>query len=374
MKIKKTLLRKSIIATLLLVLAFSATATNIRLVQADEGGTGKFLTIAIEDGGYVKATKVESGETWYFYPADPPMTEKVGAGTVELEAFASDGWEFSCWGEDLTGAENPTDYKTEKYGYVVAVFEELTHTITAIAIGPGTINGEPELTVEVEHGGASPTFEFAPTDPALYHITSIKVDNNYTSYTTSYAFPDPITSDHNIVVTFDDIGTAAVHAGIGVESFVDSIASLILDDTDGGTVIGISLDFPEGTSLYLYDITTDATDADGLILLAFQLNGLTPVAVYKGDSADALYSDVDKDGDVDGTDVSLIANAIKSTTPGGEYLADYDVDRNGVLDEDDIHTVNENKGATLTELDFWIEGNTLYILNLNNDWSCFRIH
>jgi len=368
MKIKKTLLRKSMITILLLVLAFSVTATNILFVQADAGGTGKFLTIGIVGEGYVNATKVKSGQYWTF---SDNGTEKVGAGTILLEAFAYDGWGFSCWGGDLTGNLNPTEYETQKYGYVEAIFAK-TYTINATAIGPGTINGTKSLMVEVEHGGDSPTFVFAPENVSLYDISLIKVDNNYTSYTTSYAFPDPITSDHDIVVTFDDIGIATVPDDINVESFIDSIASMILDDTEGGTVIGIALPFPEGTSLFLYEITTNATDADGWILIAIQLNGQEPVAVYRHDSPDALYSDVDKDGDVDGTDVSLVANAVKSTTPGGEYLADYDVNRDGVVNEDDVHTVNENKGATLTALEFEIEGDTLYILNANNDWCCFR--
>jgi hypothetical protein len=363
----------SIFALTLLLICILPTALNIPLVQADAGGTGKFLTIEIVGEGYVNATKVQSGEYWEFFDNG---TEKVGAGTILLEAVADLGWNFSRWEGDLTSDVNPTEYKTEKYGTVIAVFVKV-YTITAIAFGPGTINGETSLTVEVEHGAASPTFEFAPTDPALYDITLIKVDDDYIDYTTSYAFPE-VTSDHDIVVTFDDIGIATVPGDINVRSLIDSIASAMFDDTGGGTLIGIALDFPEGTALLLYEIATNATDADGTILLAFQLNEFTPVAVTKGPSADSIFADVDGDYDVDGTDVSLVANAIKSLVPQGEYDADSDVDRNGVLDEEDVKTVNENKGATLTALiegiDWWTEGGILYIRNANNDWSGFRAH
>jgi hypothetical protein len=288
-----------------------------------------------------------------------------------LEAIAAEGWVFSRWEGDLTGISNSTtDYKTVKYGDVTAIFVEEIYTITAVAVGPGTINGVTSLIVEVEHGGASPTFVFAPDNETLHHISSIKIDNNYTGYATEYTFPDPITSDHDIVVTFNDIGTATVPADINAQIFVDPIASLLFNNTDGGILFGIALTFPEGTSIALYDITTNATDADGLVIITIQLNGSMPVSVYRADTADALYSDVTSDGVINGHDVSTVANAIKSLTPHGLYDVEYDIDRNGILDENDVQTVNENKGATLTELNWWVEGDTLFIET--EHWTTFR--
>ena len=63
------------------------------------------------------------------------------------------------------------------------------------------------------------------------------------------------------------------------------------------------------------------------------------------------------DGEVDGDDVSDVANAIKETSPQHPYNPDYDVNRDGLLDQNDIHTVNYYKGTTLVILDF-IEGDT----------------
>ncbi len=368
-RMNKTLMRKSMaVAVLLSFLALSAIAINTPLARADPVGIGKYLTIDIVGEGCVIATKVNSGEYWEFLENG---TQKVGAGTILLEAFAAEGWNFSHWEGDLTGVSTPTTkYKTEKYGYIVAIFVKRTYTITAVAIGPGTINGETLLTVEVEQGGASPTFVFAPNNETLYHISSIKVDTDFINYTTEYTFPDPITSNHNIVVTFDDVGTATVPDDTDVTVFLASIASLFFDDTDGGTATGMALPFPEGTSVVLWEITTDANDTDVWVLIALQFNGTAPVAVYRADSADILYSDVDWDGDVDGTDVSLVAIAIKSLTPQGEYDPEFDIDRNGILDELDILTVNGNMGETLTPLNFWIEGNTLFIEN--DHWTTFR--
>lgn len=371
MKIKKTLLRKSIIATLLLVLAFSVTATNILSVQADQGGIGKFVEITIDGGGTVTMIKLSSGETWV---TGDYLNEKVGAGLVRLIAQPNEGYEFDYWivdGEQKNiGPE--LEFRTKKgVTSVVAVFVKQTLEITAIAIGPGTINGVKDLTVYVEYGAPSPTFEFAPDNETLYHISLIRIDNNTIGYTTEYTFPDPITSNHEIEVTFEEFGIATAPDDTNVNLLLDSIAAMIIDDTDGGIVYGIAL--PCNACIYLYDITTGVTDDDGVILLTFQLNGQTVTNVTQGSSPYAVLSDVNNDLVVDGTDVSIVANWVKSTTPGGEYIAEADVNMDGLVNEDDVHTVNENKGETLTALNFWIEGDTLYV-EVPDFGSGFRIH
>ena len=140
--------KNSIFALTLLLVCILPIALNNPLVQADAGGTGKFLTITIIGEGSVTATKVKSGEVFIF--DQPVQTYKVGAGTVELEAFASEGWKLSNWDGDLPPTippPNPTNYKTRKYGAVTAVFVKETFTITASAIGPGTIVPAGEVTV-----------------------------------------------------------------------------------------------------------------------------------------------------------------------------------------------------------------------------------
>jgi hypothetical protein len=56
--------------------------------------------------------------------------------------------------------------------------------------------------------------------------------------------------------------------------------------------------------------------------------------------------------------------------PKGIYDPNYDINRDGVLDQNDVHTVNENKGAIITEVNFWVEGNILYIET--DHFSIFR--
>jgi len=369
---KKALLRKSIVsAVLLLVLTFSATAINTPLVKADVGGIGKYLTIRIVGEGSVTATKVQSGETWNFPPS---ITEKVGAGTILLEAKASEGWEFSHWEGDLTGTSvNPTQYKTEKYGYVVAVFVKITFTITAIVAPEApngyietSVDGNPtqiwdQLDVTVEYGG-SQTFSFYPNSGN--HVSAIKIDSDFIVSALSYTFND-VKKDWTIVVFFSADGEAYVPAGTNVPVDLGGSVGLLFESTEGGGIATqASIDLPPllvGTSLILWDVSVGVS-FDGIVEITLPYSGTQTIQhVFRGDSLDALYSDVNADGVVNGDDVSDVANAIKSLTPHGLYDANFDVNRDGVLDENDVHLVNEYKGTTLQSLTFWVEGNTLYI-------------
>jgi hypothetical protein len=370
--VKKASLRKSIAsAVLLLVIAFSATTINTPLVKADAGGIGKFLTIEIVGDGSVTATKFKSGETWDFPPS---ITEKVGAGTVLLEAKASEGWEFSHWEGDLIGTSvNPTEYKTEKYGYVRAVFVKKTFTITAI-VAPEAPNGYIETSVDgtptqiwdqldvtVDYGD-SQTFSFYPDSGN--HVSAIKIDSDFIVSALSCTFND-VQKDWTIVVFFSADGEAYVPAGTNVPVDLGGSVSLHFESTEGGgTATQASIDLPPllvGTSLILWDVSVGVS-FDGIVEIALPYLGTETIQhVFRSDSLDALYSDVNADGVVDGDDVSDVANAIQSLTPHGLYDANSDVDRNGVLDQNDIHLVNEYKGTTLQSLTFWVEGNTLYI-------------
>ena len=348
--------KASIFALTLLLVCMLPIALNISLVQADAGGTGKFLTIEIVGEGYVKATKIKSGETWDFYWADPPMTEKVGAGTILLSAFASEGWEFSHWGGDLTSSENPTDYKTQKYGYVVAVFVRKTFTITASATGNGIIDPDGEVSVEY---GADQTFGFAPEEGN--HVSAIVVDGVYlSSFAESYTFYN-VTADHTIDVSFSADGTATVPAGSAVTVFLASGAGMTFDDTEGGVATGeLETDYPAGTLAVGWEISvTFAFTGEVLVALHYNDTGLNETEESNlrlihcmHASIEALLSDVNRDLVVDGTDVSIVANAVKQPE---WYVPRCDVNNDGYVTEADIHIVNENKGTPLVDITDWVD-------------------
>ena len=345
----------SISALTLLLVCMLPIALNTPLVQADRGGTGKFLTVAIVGEGYVTATKVNSGETWDFYWADPPVTEKVGAGTVELEAFAYEGWEFSHWEGDLAGtSENPTEYKTEKYGYLVAVFEVLTYTIYASADDEGWI--EPDGNVTVTYG-EDVTFTFGPNNASEDHVSTILVDYPdeppLGGFLETYTF-EHVTEDHSIHVCLDPIGTVSVAAGPGGGYNLDEVVSLTVVEyvETEGVILGSSVidQVPEGTSIYLYVTAMDPAPTitgEGVVFAFLVPEGTDPstLTIVKGDSIQAIYSDVNGDLVVDSTDTSIVAEG--KNQPYNPFL---DLNNDGVINQTDVWIVNENKGTTLTDV------------------------
>jgi len=362
--------RVSIFALILLLLCMPLLTLNISIVQADAGGIGKFLTIEIVGEGSVTATKIASGEIWIFTQNG---TEKVGAGTVKLEAFASNGWEFSYWGGELTRtSENPTDYKTVKYGYVVAVFVQKTFTITASAVGNGAINPAGEVFVEY---GASQTFEFTPY--AGNHASAIVVDGVYlSSFIQSYTFYD-VTADHMIEVSFSADGTAAVPAGIDVTVFLASGVGLTFDDTDGGTATGEEeTNYPVGTAAAVWEISvTFVFTGEVNVTLHYNEADLlideADLRLIRGDSIEAIRSDVNNDLVVDGTDVSIVANAVKQ---GYWYDPFLDINNDGKVTEADIYIVNANKGTILEDITDGIDTDLDIIWGTTDQFSIFGVH
>jgi hypothetical protein len=367
---KKAFLRKAIaIAGLLLILAFSATATNTGMVRADYQGTGKFLTIDVFGEGYVTATKPNSGETWLYNPPDTLNSYKVGAGAVWLYAVADPGWEFSGWGGALSGNDNPISLKTEKYVYVTATFKEKTCTITASAGLNGAIDPSGEVLVKY---GESKTFTFTPDDG--YHVSAIVVDGAYAnSFAESYTFSG-VTVDHTITVSFSEDGTATVPGGNDVTVFLDSKASLTLNAITSGVATGTLLSFPNGTSVTVWDINMTAL-FDGKVLIALQYNDIgndtaeQELRLIRGDSIEALYSDVNNDLIVDGTDVSIVANAVKQAQWYNPLL---DINNDGYVNEADIHLVNEYKGTTLQDITYYVDTSNNIIYGLTDHFSIFR--
>ena len=55
--------------SILTIITLTLVSTNVLLVYAEAGGTGKYLTVAFSGEGTVVADKVQSGETWTFVPA-----------------------------------------------------------------------------------------------------------------------------------------------------------------------------------------------------------------------------------------------------------------------------------------------------------------
>jgi hypothetical protein len=373
MTLKRTLLKNrfkkiSLISTLLLL----SLAFNTFLVQADTQGIGKYLTIDVVGQGYVTATKVRSGEVFTF---DQTTTQhKVGAGTVLLNAVALDGWEFVEWtGDYLASTENPVEFKTVKYATITAVFREKIYTITASSSSGGSI--DPDGDVQVKHGDNQ---AFAFNADTNFHVSSILVDGAYlTSFSNGYTFFN-VVADHSIHVSFSEEGTATVPAGDDVSVFLGEGAGITFGSTSGGVTTGELEDFPEGSSIIVWELNYTFAFAGGAqVALQYDDAGLTldqeqNLLLIRGDSLVALYSDVDGDLDVDGTDVSIIANAVNTNTQPDWYDPLLDVNNDGEVDSDDIHLVNANKGALLEDITDWVDTDLNIIYGTTDQFSIFR--
>ncbi len=370
----------SIFALTLLLICMLSIAFNTSLVQATDPGTGKFLTIYIDGQGSVNALKVKSGDTWDFPPS---ITEKVGAGTVLLTATAAEGWEFSHWDGDVADdLAYQTTYKTVKYGVVKAVFVKTLFKITVSAMGQGDIYLGGEIVagnVYFEYG-ATPTFTFMPEGDN--YISSVAVNGGYlSSFAPSYTFPS-VTADQTLDVYFSLEGTATVPAGTDVTVFLNPSESLMFDNAAGGGTTTVDdleeiTDYPVGTLAAGWIICADFTFSDQvLITLQYDPGDLTleeqlNLRLIRGETLEAVRSDVNGDLVVNGDDVSEVANAVKHPE---WYNPLCDVNNDGVVNEDDVHIVNENKGAILKDITFGDVDTVNYIIyGITDEFSIFGV-
>ncbi len=368
----KLLKKTNLTSLVLMIFTTSILLSSVIIVSADPDGIGKYLTINVQGEGYVTATKVNSGEVFLFNSTN--NQNKVGAGTVLLEAFALEGWEFIEWkGDFLTNSENPVFFKTEKYATIDAVFKEKTYTITASSSSNGSI--DPKGDVEVKNG-ADQTFDFNADDG--YHVSSIIVDGSYLSgYSTSYTFYN-VDANHTIFVSYSEDGTAVVPSGNNVSVFLGSGVGLTFFSTEGGVATGELEDFPENTSVVVWELNYTATFSGGAqVIIYYEQGDLTleqeeNLRLISGPSLEALYSDVNGDLYVDGTDVSIIANAVNTNQQPGWYDPELDINNDSLVDKEDIHVVNSYKGTVLEDITDYVDTDLNIIYGTTSHFSVFR--
>ena len=368
----KILKQTNLAKTVLIVLTLSILTTNILLVNADPDGIGKYLTINTQGQGYVTATKTNSGEVFLFNTTN--NQHKVGAGTVLLEAVSDDGWEFVEWtGDYLSSSINPVNFKTEKYANITAIFREKTYIISASSKENGSIT--PDGDVPVKHGDDQ-TFIF--TADTGYDISSITFDGSFVkSYSTTYTFYNVVTN-HNITVSFSEEGTATVPAGNGVSVFLGSGVGLTFTNTTGGVATGELEDFPENSSVIVWELDYTATFSNGAqISISYDDTGLTleqeqGLRLISGQTLEALYSDVNGDLLVDGEDVSIVANTVNTNQQPDWYDPHLDINNDGFVDKQDIHIVNTNKGTILEDITDFVDTDLNIIYGTTSHFSVFR--
>ena len=367
---------------LTVILTLSLLASNVLIVNADAGGTGKFLEINFEGDGIIEstcnvtATKISSGQTFLFQANDfGTYRQRVGAGTVLLTAIPDkdNGWQFDGWqpGPNLLPDENdPTIalYQTEKGDAITATFSVTTYIITPIASDNGGI--DPSVPISVNHG-SDKTFYFYPDTG--YHVSAVIIDDDQyvtlipTSFTASYTFYD-VNDDHTIKAIFAEDGEAWVPEGEDVTIFLSSEASLTFDNViTANSAYGAVINWPDEvvvwdiTVLATFDIKGENGEEEGAIValkydpkdLPF---GFDPANLRLYTCTDSnfdkfLQCDFNDDGIVNGQDVKKISNIVKQTKFYPSDITTYDLaEPYGIIDENDIHVVNSFNG--MNYLDF----------------------
>ena len=412
-KIRNIVVKRSVILSVLFLLLAVNLASSALLVSGDPGGTGKYLNINFvslnladtadllaSDCG-VTATKLSSDQVFTFIASNSDSHEqKVGAGTVLLDATAVDGWEFCYFVIRSEVSYDLSEYKTEKYDIVDAVFkrEVLTSDITIYVesgfgevyyqgslVADQTNNAENPAIVTVDYGTA-PRFEFVPADS--YHLSSVLVDDSVymdlilTEFTQSYEFPAISEPVHSLVVTFSQDGEAVIPYGSDVTVFLSSAASLNFNYVSGGTAYGNEIYSLLDVVVWSITVQVDELGDQTIVALRYDPSKVPgseeDLRLYRCDSefAELYYqSDVNDDGVVNGQDDKIIANIVKHPKFWDpEENPEYDLDGDGFVTEADLHIVNSMKNLDLNWVDITlyvdIENNIIY--GVTDHFSIFR--
>ncbi|MBI3194141.1 MAG: T9SS type A sorting domain-containing protein, partial [Ignavibacteriae bacterium] len=127
---------------------------------------------------------------------DPDQSSYNSGTQVQLTATPATGYHFVNWSGDLAGSENPDTLIMDGNKTVTANFAINTYTLTASAVGNGTIT--PSGNVAVQYGSSQ---SFTTSSDEGYHLDSIVVDGVRTDSLVSYTFYN-VTGVHSITAYF----------------------------------------------------------------------------------------------------------------------------------------------------------------------------
>ncbi len=259
-----------------------------------------------------------------------------------------------------------TFYNVQSEHTIEALFAIKTYTITATAGDGGSISPAGITTVDY---GTDLTIMFNPD--AGYHVSAVIVNNKYvdliaTKYTTQYTFED-IDSSQSIHVVFSLDGLATIEAGDNVIAFLSEGASLNFPTVGDGFAYGEQLfALQEGDIVvWIIEVNADLILNGETVEIALKYD---PLLLPEGaepqywllytcvnDTYEALVRrDFNNDGIVSGEDVKIISNIVKHEKFRPDNIYPYDLNGDGVIDEDDIHEVNSyNNMAYYFSEDDW---------------------
>ncbi|MCW3986593.1 MAG: hypothetical protein NWE91_09355 [Candidatus Bathyarchaeota archaeon] len=188
-----------------------------------------------------------------------------------------------------------------------------------------------------------------------------------------------------VSVTFlENGGIDDVETGSNVEAYPDPDVGLIFDDVlVNGFAYAYTIGLPHPDQISeTWDIQTDAIFDQSvtviLVLNLVDLGGSDPTALRLFRTEYELArADVNLDGKVDGTDVSIVANSNPSELGDPEYDPRLDLNDNGVIDDDDVNIVNNYVGESVwepLESRVFLDNDLVYVYGVTDHLSLFGVH
>ncbi|MCW3997427.1 MAG: hypothetical protein NWF10_02525, partial [Candidatus Bathyarchaeota archaeon] len=198
---------------------------------------------------------------------------------------------------------------------------------------------------------------------------------------------------HSLAITFSVDGQADIPSGDDVTVFLSSAASLNFNTVSEGYAFGSQILSISPGDVVVWEITVDATlGTQVIVALRYDDTGMSPgeeatLRMYRSDVDYELWLQCDFNGDgvIDGQDVKKISNIVKhpkflpepddptADPPYQWYIDTYDLDENGVIDEQDIHVVNSMKDIEWVDITYGpVDTFNNIIYGLTDQFSIFR--
>jgi hypothetical protein len=220
-----------------------------------------------------------------------------------------------------------------------------------------------------------------------WHISAVLIDGNLQEILDEDGFSlIDIRAKNMISVTFvENNGEDDVDLGSNVGAYPDPNVGLIFAYVEGeGWVYAETIDLePPDAKSDSWNIQTTATFSGAVTIylvcnLADLPDGFDPYSLRLLRTEEELArADVNSDGMVDGTDVSIVGNVNPSQLGDPDYDPRYDLDNDGDIDDDDINIVNNYNNQSVWEditLQVVVDDDLVYIYGSTDHFSIFGVH
>jgi hypothetical protein len=221
-----------------------------------------------------------------------------------------------------------------------------------------------------------------------WHITAVLIDGNLQEILDEDGFSlIDIRAKSMISVTFvENNGEDDVDLGSNVGAYPDPNVGLIFAYVEGeGWVYAETIDLePPDAKSDSWNIHTTATFSGAVtIYLVCNLADLPPppfdpmsLRLLRTEE-ELARADVNSDGMVDGTDVSIVGNANPSQLGDPDYDPRYDLDNDDDIDDDDVNIVNNYNNQPVWEditLQVVVDDDLVYVYGSTDHFSIFGVH